>query len=121
MLAQAVEPGLTWPQVAGGIAAILTTVALVGGGIGWAARRARQRLEALVGQVVEQVTPSNGTRLAEYAEQTSAELGQVREDVTALSVAATENRAQAKSAMLLAQHAHERIDSHLMGHNESKE
>ena len=103
-----IEAGLSWPEIAGGVAAILVGLGIISGFLSWLARRSRRRLEDMIKKIAEQVTPTNGKRLATYIEQNTEAIGDLREASRVARDIAVEARGSAR-------HAHERIDIYLVG------
>lgn len=110
---QPAQPGLTWPQVAGGLAAVVTTGAIVLGGLAWWVRAVVRRESAPVRQ---QVTGTNGATLASTVEHTRDRVDEIAGRVELVATVAAENRAIARGAQALAEHTASRLDGHLVSH-----
>lgn len=83
-----------------------------------------RRVRRWVREQAEQVTQmsgalatSNGRSLGQLAEHTASKVDQVDERLTAMERMATANQETGAAALALARQGHERLDSHLVGHD----
>lgn len=116
-LAQQQEPvSLTWPAIAGGLAAVTVVIGAVVAAMGWAYRRLRawvQRTAAAAERTASAVATSNGRSLGALAEHIVGQLGELRAEIDVVAGWAGENRNSALEA-------HRRLDAHLVAHGKEE-
>lgn len=118
-VAQQEPVSLSWPAIAGGLAAITAVLAGIITVAAWAYRRLRawvQRTAAAAETTALALRTSNGHSVGDYVESTAAEVRQVKTDVGTLTEWAGEAVTRAERAEQLAQALAQRLDAHLIGH-----
>lgn len=78
-MAQPGGPGLTWPEIAGGVAAVLVALSIAMAAGAWWVRHVAHREAAPARQAAHQLATSNGHTAGELLESTAATVQQLKQ------------------------------------------